>query len=407
MDNVDLTVIETAEKWRRAGQRVILGTVVRTWGSAPRPVGSMVAVRDDGLIVGSVSGGCIEDDLADRAIRGVLTPDDGLPCVVRYGVDAEEAQRFGLPCGGTLVLVLEPIGARSALADLIAALRQPAPPRTAEEITGVAAVAPLGFRRTLLCRDLDMRTGAVRLRDGTSGAAHHEPDDTVGATDSSTDVDADITAVQPRDFAFDGKTLTTLHGAAYRMVLIGAGEIASHLARMAVPLGYQVIVCEPREQYAGSWEVDGVDLTRAMPDDVVLGMGVDARTAIIALTHDPKLDDLALIDALQSEAFYVGAIGSRGHREQRVARLALFDVSPEQLDTLHSPVGLYLGAQTPAEIAVSILAEVTAYRHNVPVLQSHAIRARAKPERSVSHGPDDKPACGLVPPGDIAQADSL
>jgi xanthine dehydrogenase accessory factor len=401
MDNVDLNVIETAETWRRDGRRVVLGTVVRTWGSAPRPVGSMVAVRDDGVVIGSVSGGCIEDDLADRAIDGILASETGLPSVIRYGIDADEAQRFGLPCGGTLELVLEPIGVHSALAALTEALRQPAPPRTAEEIT-TAAVAPLTFRRTLMCRDLDMRTGDVQLRDGARDA--EAAADAVEVSHAA-DVAAGGVGMKrrPGDFSFDGETLTTVHGAAYRMLLIGAGEIAVHLSRMAIPLGYQVIVCDPREQYAGSWDVPGVTLTRAMPDDVVLGMGVDARTAVIALTHDPKLDDLALIDALQSEAFYVGAIGSRGHRDQRVARLALFDVSAEQLAALHSPVGLYLGAQTPAEIAVSIIAEVTAYRHNVPVLQSHAMRARAKPEYAATGEPDQGSlSCGTASPDAIA-----
>ncbi|MGF7188209.1 xanthine dehydrogenase accessory factor [Robbsia andropogonis] len=383
MDNVDLSVIETAEQWRVDGRRVVLGTVVRTWGSAPRPPGSMVAIRDDGVITGSVSGGCIEDDLADRAVQGMLCAENGLPSIVTYGVHAEEARRFGLPCGGTLELVLEPVTERSLLATLIDALRQSAPPRTIDEIAS-AATAALSFRRTVLYRDLDMRTGAVTLRDSAPDIEKHA-----------------ARHAQTGDFAFNGETLTTLHGAAYRMVLIGAGEISAHLARMAIPLGYNVIVCEPREHHAGSWDVPGVMLTRAMPDDVVLGMGMDARTAVIALTHDPKLDDLALIDALQSEAFYVGAIGSRRHRDQRIARLALFDVTPAQLATLHSPVGLYLGAQTPAEIAVSILAEVTAFRHNVPVLQSHAIRARAKVPYATCDEPEiNGAACASLRPDD-------
>ncbi|MGI4856350.1 MAG: XdhC family protein [Janthinobacterium lividum] len=333
MDNIDLEVLRSAARWQLDGFRTVLGTVVRTWGSAPRPVGSIVAIRADGRVAGSVSGGCIEDDLIARARSGALPVER--PEQLTYGISAEEAQRFGLPCGGTLQLVLEPLGERSALPALLDA---------------IAA-------NTLVARRLDLQTGASSLSPGN-----------------------DV------DFSFDGETLVVVHGAPYRLLLIGAGQLSRYVAEMAVPLGYQVLVCDPREEYVGGWTVPDTTLVTEMPDDVVLTMGVDTRTAIVALTHDPKLDDLALIDALKSPAFYVGAIGSRANRAARAARLKLFDVDDEQLARLHSPVGLAIGAKTPPEIAVSILAEMTAVRYQVA--QTISTRLPATPRSA-------DPASGL------------
>jgi len=323
MDNIDLDVLQTAAQWQEAGHRTVLGTVVRTWGSAPRPLGSLVAIRDDGRVAGSVSGGCIEDDLIQRAQSGTL-PQQRVE-TISYGITADEAQRFGLPCGGTLELVLEPLSTSSQVQQWLAAIA----------------------RDGLINRRLDLRTGEATLLPG-----------------------------DPNGFYFDDTTLVSVHGAAYRLLIIGAGQMSAYLATMAIPLGYEVTVCDPRDTYHDAWQVAGTVLTTEMPDDVVLQMGVDHRTAIVALTHDPKLDDLALIDALQSSAFYVGAIGSRANRAKRCERLAMFGVTEPQLAKMRCPVGLHLGAKTPAEIAVSILAEMTAMRYDVPVIQSHGLRTR-------------------------------
>ena len=327
MDNIDLDVLQAAAQWHDAGHRTVLGTVVRTWGSAPRPVGSLLAIRRDGRIAGSVSGGCIEDDLIRRAQSDALPHQQAE--IVTYGVTADEAQRFGLPCGGTLQIVLEPLSERSQLPQWLAAIAQ----------------------EGLVNRQLNLATGQATLLPGN-----------------------------PNGFLFDDTTLISVHGAAYRLLIIGAGQMSAYLAKMAIPLGYDVTVCDPRDTYRDAWQVPGTTLTTEMPDDVVLQMGVDHRTAIVALTHDPKLDDLALIDALQSPAFYVGAIGSRANRLKRCERLALFDVTEAQMARMRCPVGLHLGAKTPAEIAVSILAEMTAMRYDVPVLQSHGLRSRHEHE---------------------------
>jgi xanthine dehydrogenase accessory factor len=313
MDSVDLEVLKSSARWLEQGHRALLVTVVKTWGSSPRPEGAMLAVRDDGLVIGSVSGGCIEDDLIDRVRqRGI---EQTLPEAVKYGITAEEAHRFGLPCGGTIQLVLEPLTKESGIAELCNAVED----------------------GQLVARTVDMATGAARLTPAQ-------------ATDG---VD------------FDEKRLLTIHGPRYRMLVIGAGQLSRYLCNIAVGLDYQVTVCDPREEYTDEWNIPGTKIVRTMPDDTVLDMKLDERCAVIALTHDPKLDDLALMEALKTPAFYVGALGSRRNNAARRERLKEFDLNDAELARLHGPVGIYIGSRTPPEIAVSILAEVTAAKNGV------------------------------------------
>ncbi|MGB7481611.1 MAG: XdhC family protein [Burkholderiaceae bacterium] len=335
MDSIDLEVLKAAVRWSASGTPTVLATVVRTWGSAPRPVGSMMALRGDGRVKGSISGGCIEDDLIREVQAGAYR--GGRPRVLKYGLSAEEAHRFGLPCGGTLQIVLECVGPQSRLPALLEAVQ----------------------RQALVTRELALEDGAATLLPGARVAA----------------------------LEFDGRRLVTVHGPRYRLALIGAGQLSRYVAGMALALDYEVVVCDPRAEYLDEWDVDGVERSREMPDDLLLRMRLDAHSAVLTLTHDPKLDDMALLEALKSPAFYVGAIGSRANHARRRQRLALFDLGDAEIGRLHGPVGLYLGARTPPEIAVSILAEMTAVRNGVPVLQTHALRAQPAP-KTVS-----QPAC--------------
>jgi xanthine dehydrogenase accessory factor len=313
MDSVDLEVLKRSAEWIDDGRRVLLVTVVKTWGSSPRPEGAMLAVREDGLVVGSVSGGCIEDDIVDRTRR---EGQKATRCeVVTYGVTADEARRFGLPCGGTIQLVLEPLTRES----------------------GVRALLREVEAGHLVTRRLELASGFATLHPAQA-------------------VDG---------LAFDGKTLTTIHGPRYRMLVIGASQLSKYLAQIAVGLDYQVTICDPREEYTETWDIPGVKLVRTMPDDTVKAMQLDERCAVVALTHDPKLDDLALMEALKSPAFYVGALGSRANNAKRRERLREFDVTGEEIARLHGPIGLYIGSRTPPEIAVSILAEITAIKNGV------------------------------------------
>jgi len=313
MDSVDLEVLKRSTEWLDGGRRVLLVTVVRTWGSSPRPEGAMLAVRDDGLVEGSVSGGCIEDDIVLRIRRDGLT---ATRCeVVTYGVSADEARRFGLPCGGTIQLALEPLTRDSGMAALLREIEQ----------------------GRLVARRLDLETGAATLGPATASAG----------------------------LAFDGRVLTTIHGPRYRMLVIGASQLSKYLAQIAMGLDYQVTICDPRAEYTETWDVPGVTLVTAMPDDTVLAMKLDERCAVVALTHDPKLDDMALMEALKSPAFYVGALGSRANNAKRRERLIDMDLSAAEIARLHGPIGLYIGSRTPPEIAVSILAEITAVKNGV------------------------------------------
>ncbi|MCB1908930.1 MAG: XdhC family protein [Rhodocyclaceae bacterium] len=316
MESCELDVLRTARDWLAEGRRVVMATVVRTWGSSPRPPGSMMIIRDDGQVAGSVSGGCIEDDLIDRLANHEL--ELASPAETIYGANAEEARRFGLPCGGSVQIVLEPLNAGSAIDELLAAI----------EGGGV------------LRRQLDMRDGLVTLGPSAN-------DDTLH---------------------YDGCTLATVHGPRYRLLIIGAGQLSRYLAAMALMLDYQVTVCDPRIEYHEGWQqIPGAELSAKMPDDLVTEMELDARSAVVALTHDPKLDDLGLMEALRTEAFYVGALGSRRNNDARRQRLLEFELSAEQIARLRGPVGLRLGALTPPEIVVSILAEMTALRRGVSV----------------------------------------
>jgi xanthine dehydrogenase accessory factor len=313
MDSVDLQVFQSTARWLKQGHRVVLATVVETWGSAPRPAGALLAVRDDGQVAGSVSGGCVEDDLIERIRKRELAGDK--PELTVYGISKEEAARFGLPCGGQLRIVLEPLREAPWLDQLLA------------RVGG----------RELVAREVSLETGEVRL-----------------------------TAASRSDgMSFDGKRLRTVHGPRWRLLIIGAGQLSRYLAQMGMALDYSIVVCDPREEYADTWDLPGVELVRGMPDDVIAGLDLDSHSAVVALTHDPKLDDLALIEALKSAAFYVGALGSRSNTAKRKKRLAEFDLSQAELDRLHGPVGLRIGSKTPPEIAVAILAELTAVRHGV------------------------------------------
>jgi xanthine dehydrogenase accessory factor len=352
MENLDVMVLRTLRDWRAAGKRALLATVVRTWGSSPRPVGSIMALAEDGAVVGSVSGGCIEDDLIYRHTRAYSGQEpghqipSGPPSFVKYGVTADEAHRFGLPCGGTLELLLEYDPALAPLEDLV---------------------------RSLEAGRLVRRT--VRLADGQVTLA---------------------TAQAPQELSIADGVLVNTFGPEYRMLLIGAGQLTEYLATMALFSGFAVTVCDPREEYRGAWSVPGAQVASDMPDDVVLAFRPDRRSSVIALTHDPKLDDLALMEALKTEAFYVGAIGSRRNNEARHARMIEhFGLTAADLQRLRGPIGVYIGSKTPAEIAVSIMAEVLAVKNGVALPRDMEV-AQAKNLRAVQGNEPGAIVCGVA-----------
>jgi len=309
MYSTDLEVFSHLLLWLEQGRRVALVTVVNTWGASPRPVGAILGVRQDGSLIGSVSGGCIEDDLADKMRQGQFTQ----PTVLTYGVTTEKSQQVGLLCGGRIELVVEPLSEAETIRPVVNALEQ----------------------RQLIGRQLNLNTGAIDWQ-------------TVEAKSTLSSLH------------YDGQTLSSLYGPAWQLLIIGAGQTSRYVSEFATALNYQVILCDPRQEHAAAWQTESTHLENRMPDEAVHAWVQDYRTAVITLTHDPKLDDMALLEALNSPAFYVGALGSKLTNEKRRERLKKMGISESALARLHAPIGLPIGSRSPSEIAIAILAQIIA-----------------------------------------------
>lgn len=308
----DHEVLSQALAWRRNGHAVVLATVLSTFGGSPRPAGSMAAIRDDGCVVGSVSGGCVEDDLVHEVREGRWSALGAKPVLRVFGADAEEQARYRLPCNNTLRVALEPAWDVEVVAEAVDAIRQ---------------------RRTVR-RHVAWSDGASQLQ----------------------------AAARDQGFEEDPLGFWTPLGPHYRALVVGASELGRDLTRLLLTLDFAVHVCDPRAEYTDTWPWPSVPLSREQPDDWVRSLAPDARTAVVAVSHDPKVDDLALWEALPSPAFYVGAIGSPRTTDRRRGRLVSLGLTVAQAQRLHGPVGLDIGSRTPAEIAVSIAADLIQHR---------------------------------------------
>ncbi len=311
MDGQDLAVFCQLQDWLNQDEQVWLCTIVATSGSSPRPVGAMLGVTHYHQI-GSLSGGCVEEDLIEKLRSGELEQDT--PTRVEYGVSAEENERLGLPCGGKLDVLIETLTWEDSdwLKDAISALES-------REVTG---------------RRLDLTTGKSVIE-------KHTPDAVI---------------------TLDGTTMIQSLGPQMRMLLVGAGQLAQVLSQLAVAMDYQVIVTDTRPDVLNQWAGPRVSLVEGLPDDVISAQAVDRHSLIITLTHDPRIDDMALLEALDSPAWYVGALGSLRTTRARLKRLRELGLSEQQLARLRAPVGLDIGSKTPWEIAVAIMAEITRAR---------------------------------------------
>jgi xanthine dehydrogenase accessory factor len=316
MENADQLVLGKLVEWVTAGKQSWLCTVIKTWGSSPRPVGSLLSCNIDGEIAGSLSGGCVEDDLIEKLQRGEVAAEH--PIVMIYGATQEESDRFGLPCGGQLHIVIEPIS---------------------QNTDGFKTIIDHLNKRQCIERTLDINTGQFDV--ASVPRFKHL---------ALTGTDGNFTE------------LRQVYGPRFQLFLIGAGPVSIYLAQMAQALDYQVLVCDPRPQMIEQWPVDGVQLVNAMPDDAVEAHADDKFSAIVALTHDPRIDDMGLMQALKTNAFFVGAMGSERTSAKRRERLLQLDLTQSEIDRLHAPVGLPIGSKTPAEIAIAILAQLTSLR---------------------------------------------
>ena len=299
------------------GYQTALATVLETWGSAPRPVGAQLAIRSDGVFMGSVSGGCVEGAVVAEALDALET---GECQILEYGVSDEEVFAVGLACGGTIRILVEPIGVgQGPSVDLIESL-----------VERMADKHPVGLQVNLETWDRTLvspETMPNRFRTDKSGT--------------------------------DENLFTTIHNPPLRMIIIGAVHIAQSLVQLATIAGYDVHLVDPRDSFGAAERFRGIDVVNDWPDTALSAIGVHERTAVVTLSHDPKIDTPALEVALKSAAFYVGSLGSKRTHGKRVAALTDAGFGPEEIERIHGPVGLDIGASTPAEIAVSIMAEVT------------------------------------------------
>ncbi|TMV14759.1 XdhC family protein [Arenibacterium halophilum] len=311
------TIPETALAWHRAGRGAALATVVETWGSAPRRVGAMLAVAGDGDMAGSVSGGCVEGAVVAEALDAI---DSGRSTILTFGVSDDDAFAVGLACGGTIRVMVQPIGTGLPVDEL-----------------------------DRICTARAQRHPIAQVVDTTAWTTR-----TAEAGDFPDRFRADRSG-----FEDDGATFFSIHNPPLRLVVVGAVHIAQALVPMARILGYDAVVIDPREAFATPARFPETRLLHDWPDDAVATVGLDSRCAVVLLTHDPKLDDPALLAALRANVFYIGALGSTRTHAKRIERLEAEGIAPADIARIHGPVGLNIGAASPAEIAVSILGQMT------------------------------------------------
>lgn len=313
-------IIASVSAWLVQNKPVWLCTILKTWGSSPRPVGAMMACTLQGEMVGSISGGCIEEDFLQQLRLGSLKQryeTERRPFIVQYGVSAEEQARLRLPCGGELHVLVELIapepGMLTVFSQLDAALND----------------------HQRISRHVDLLTGTISTRQVSSDEA----------------------------VRLDGREMLHSLSPRYRLLLLGAGDVARYVAELALIMDYEVTLCDPRPSYLDNWQVEGVHLSADLPDDVVRDQFSNPYSGIIALAHDPRVDDMALMEALKTNAFYIGAMGSERTSANRRLRLPELGLSDEEIARLHAPIGFSIGSKTPAEIAISIMAQVTSVRN--------------------------------------------
>ena len=326
-------ILARAREWRNAGRAVALATVVRTWGSSPRPVGSHLAVEQGESFVGSVSGGCIEGTVIQEALAALA---EGRPRLLDFGVSDEQAWEAGLACGGRVQVYAERLLAAPLLDAVIEAQEQH---RAAATITRLSDGAKGLWRERVQGGELEPAPAVLE------------------------EIRARVAANASGPLAADEGLFLRVYAPAPRLIVVGAVHIAQALAPMAALAGFQVIIIDPRRAFARAGLFPGAELREAWPDEAMSQLAPDGGTAVVTLTHDPKLDDPALAAALASQAFYVGALGSARTHAKRLERLRGEGIEATALQRIHAPVGLDLGGRMPAEIAVAILAQILRVRY--------------------------------------------
>lgn len=321
-------VIRDVAAWLQQGERVWLCTIVDTWGSSPRPVGSWLAVNQSGQWSGSVSGGCLEEDLLRRAVE----EQPEFPVLTDYGISDADRDDFRLPCGGRIRLLVEPLG-------------------QGQETIGGGPCRAIEHAQQLSSALTERRP--VSRRVSLQGAVSLEVPDATACPGVQFNSEELIHTLQPE----------------CRLLLIGAGEVARHVAEFATAADFTVTLCEPRDRFAAGWTHAHLPLDRRLPDDLITEHFNDAWCGVLALAHDPRIDDMGLLAALGAPAFYVGAMGSAQTSASRRQRLAALGLQKAALERLRAPIGIDIPSKTPAEIAISIVADLVAARHHLRTVQ--------------------------------------
>lgn len=316
----DVDIFKAIQQWLGQSEAVWLCTVLDTWGSSPRPRGSLLACSAKGEFIGSLSGGCVEENLIEKIVAGKFS---GAISRLHYGATAEEAENFRLPCGGVLDISIERLQPSSVLKKSVDLIVDALVNRRC------IAIKRNFTRENFIVSELNEKKIILDVAEDGSGNLVE---------------------------------INHVLGPQYRLLLIGISEVSRAVAQLALLLDYEILVCDPRADARARWDIAGVTLLAKLPDDAVREYGDDSGCAILALTHDPRIDDMALMEAFNTQAFYIGAMGSLRTSENRRERLQLLDVTAEQLQRLHAPIGLDTGSKTPMEIAVSVLAQLTAVR---------------------------------------------
>ncbi len=313
-------VINALSQWLKRGQPAWLCTIVKTWGSSPRPAGSVLAFHSEYGIVGSLSGGCIEEALI-RKLSSVSQKAGPIntPFFYDYAISTDDQVRYSLPCGGQLTILVEYL--------------MVAP----ETIKHFNTILDAFDNRQRICREVSLIDGVMSLS----------------------------LAARESNVVVSNECVTTLFGPQFKMLLLGAGEVSYYVAKIAITVDFSVTLCEPRETFLQGFKPQGVEVIQCLPDDLVRARFSDPYCAVLALAHDPRVDDMALMEALKTDAFYIGAMGSLRTSEDRRERLAQLDCSPAEISQLHGPIGFDIGSKKPAEIAISIMAQVLAERHQL------------------------------------------
>lgn len=342
MNGSNWHVLQQLLHWLEQGLEPWLATVLETYGSSPRPVGSLMMYHPEKGIVGSLSGGCIEQELLQQ-LANHQHPESALPEVIRYGGSSEEQQRLQLPCGGHLDVLLEKISLahQHHFQRLVNSLQQRVHIGRQIQLSDVHG-ARAGHRSS----DGGHKSSSDGVRSRSNGELSIIEAQSLPDTDIQRTPNTVVHALRPHD----------------KLLIVGAGEVARCVAEIARNLEFDITLCDFRDEFLQGWQADGVTVIKGMPDDLIAESFRDSHCAIIALAHDPRIDDMAMLEALNSQAFYVGAMGSVATSEKRRARLLELGISQTSLDKLHAPIGLDIGSKTPYEIALSIMADVVRHR---------------------------------------------